>query len=757
MGPHNATVIKGAIPDEIDDSGPNSKWDAHDKLSWEYRNRKPSPDPDEEFLRKHGITIPEPESYWDFDLEGPRPRNDVVVRIGPDIINRKREKVNPASIDPTNKSQFPDLTPGAQSLQQQEWVAPHRRGIYQQEKQGLPRKQIASKVPEVKSQTKPVISEVKVIPNGLKDDAVSSSPISKPLDHTSQSASPELTAIHPPAKDQPSSPKLTGILRYFRPVGSAQTDAKEHAPAPPPLQRNPEPSPLQKASQGHLITKGADFLAYVEKCEVLNGPKKPTPGDNHKEKTVVPEPTASSPMEVSMASDSAQHKQEGNRRGTHGDASGPDEVVAGIHAMEVARPRSSRDSSNQSVRGRANSKLDAISVNLSFNDAFKGRNASANSDKSVVVFEGRRPPNPYKTDDYLGDYEPGQLWGWDGNWAPAPVEWDRRDLFDYRKPEHQNSIKNWVIDRYVNFKKGNCPSLKINEESIMMGHSLAVGLTHFGQPIDEAEHETFTAQDPFTLNKYNSTAKASIAYFVSHYERIFGPIEKAKPKKLTKAEYEANMAEAEAINAALRVNPFKPTINIYVRPARLFDLPQIQRIFNEWTEMSVVTSERGEVTEAQWRSRYEDCEEEQYPFIVAVLRHGHTAQKMEKIVGFAYAEDFGSERGMWRYTCELQFYADPHHLRKGIGKNLVNFALRALDSSFRYRQAIPYVYEPDELNRYDHGGARRVHHTVITFPYKDGEKEQSQWVWDWLARVFEFELHGDLKGIGLKGDRDTQL
>lgn len=450
-----------------------------------------------------------------------------------------------------------------------------------------------------------------------------------------------------------------------------------------------------------------------------------------------------------MTSNNAQHKQEDTRADTHARAPVLDEIVAGIDAMEVARPRSSRDSSNESVRGRRNSKLDVISVNLSFNDAFKGRNASATSSKSVVVFEGRRPANPYKTDDYLGDYEPGQLRGWDGKMAPAPVEWDRRDLFDYRKPEHLKSIKNFVIDRYLNYKNGNCPPLKVDEHHFTSGASLAVGLAHFGQPIDEAEHYHIGAQDPFTLNKLHQTAKESQKYFVRRYERFFGPVVKVKPKKLTKAEEEANMAEYNALMA--KPNPFKPIINIYVRPARVIDLTQIRRIYNEWTAKSVVTSERGEVTESEWRLRYDQCEEERYPFIVAVLRHKHTAQRTEKIVGFAYAEDFGGERGMWRLTCELQFYTDPSVLRQGIGKNLVNFALRALDPSFVYHDAIPYVYDRDEANRYDCGGARRIHYTIISFPYKDTE---SKWVWDWLARVFEFEKQGDLKNIGLKGDRD---
>ncbi|KAL9028347.1 MAG: hypothetical protein Q9196_003274 [Gyalolechia fulgens] len=734
MGSHNPIATKAMNPDE---PGPIGNWNFTD--SW---------------AKSDKIKIPVPESTYDIDFSC-RPRNDIVVRVARTYIDRNGKQVVQTAVDPGSKVEFPDLATAVKSPQQQQYVPPHRRAIAKQEQQVSTQKQSPPKGPEAKSQSTPVINEVKAESNAINNDVVSSPPATNQVDLTSQFAASNLTHIGHRAEDQSSAPKLTGILRYFRPVKPAQTEhPKEHTPAPPSPARDPAPSPPAKAAPGHLITKGSVFLAYMEKSGALTVPKKTSPGNDLGAKLASPGPSTRSYAQVIKAQNEPQQQLEDKHAGPHDSTTAVDEVVAGINAKTVARLKHSRDSSDQSVRGRENSKLDAISVNLSFDDAFKGRNASAPSETSVVLYEGRRPPNPYQTGDHLGDYEPGQLRGWDGNWAPAPVEWDMRDMFDYRKEAHQNSIKNFIVDRYMNFKKGNCPALKIDEEHFTSGASLAMGLPHFGKPIDATDHHHFRAQDPFTLNKLHQTAELSTKNYVRRHERIFGPLEKKRPKKLTEAEMQANQAAYEAMIASIPPNKFKPKLNIYVRPARAGDLPQIRRIHNEWIRRSVVTSERVELTDAQWRSRFDDCAAERFPFIVAILRHGHTAEKTERVVGFAYAEDFGGERSMWRYTCELQFYADPTSLRQGIGKNLVDFVLRGLDNFYNYHDAVPFVYNQDEMNRHDHGGARRLKNVMISFPFKDTEEGESKWIWDWLARVFEFEVQGILKGIGRKSDAD---
>ncbi|KAL8942255.1 MAG: hypothetical protein Q9216_001780 [Gyalolechia sp. 2 TL-2023] len=729
-GSKNPVIPTAMNPNE---PGPMGNWNWTD--SW---------------AKPHRIKRPAPESTYDIDFSS-RPRNDIVVRIAHTVIDRNGKEVVQTAVDPANKEEFPDLQTAVESAQQ--WMPPHKRGGAKYEQEISAQRQYPLKGHEAESQSTPMISEEKAESNAIKDDAVSSPLVTSRADLTSYVASSNIIQISPPTHDQSSAPKPTGIRRYFQPLKPAQIEhPKQHTPTPPLPPPDPVASPLQEAAPGHLITEGSLFLTYIGKSGALTAPQKTSPNNDLSAKAALPEPNTRSPVQVTMVQNEFKQQWAGKDASARDSTSTVDEIVAGIKAKTIARPRSSRDSSNQSVRGRKNSKLGAISVNLSFEETFKGRNASAISEESVVLYVGRRPPNPYQTNDHLGDYEPGQLRGWDGNWAPAPVEWDIRDMYDYRKPEHQRSIKNFVVDRYLSYNNGGCAALKIDEEQFTSGASLATGLGHFGKPIDAVYHHHLRAQDPYTLNKLHQTAEQSRKIFVRGHERIFGPTEKKRVKKLTEAEMQANQKKHEALIASIPPNKFIPISNIYIRPARAVDLPQIRRIHSEWVRLSVVTSERVELTDAQWRIRFDDCAEERFPFIVAILRNGHTAEPTERIVGFAYAEDFGGERSMWRYTCELQFYTDPSYLRKGIGKNLVDVVLRGLDNFYVYHDAVPFVYSQDELNRHDSGGSRRLKNVMVSFPFKETEQEQSKWIWDWLARVFDFEVQANLKGIGRKSD-----
>lgn len=709
------------------------------------------------WAQPHGIKIPVPDSFYDIDFST-RPPNDIVIKVAHTVTDRSGKQVVQTPVNPANKVEFPDLATAAKSPQQGDSVPPHNRTFGKKKEQHVsPQKPTPSKVPEVGSVSVPVTKKVKAGSNATIVNAKSSPLVTNKEDHTSQVTASNRTHLQPPAEGKASLAQLTGILRYFRPLKSAQTDYLEKkTPAPPSPMHEPAPAPVPSPSlkpiQGHLCTEGAAFLAQLPKSGVLNSPKKASSGNDLEVKPASSEPSKVLPAQETMAQRERQQKFEGGCAGARDSTSAVDEVVAGINAKTVAPPKSALDSSNKSVRGRADEQLSCISVNLSFEDAFKGRNASAPSQKSVVLYEGRQPNNPYQIDDQLGDYEPGQLRGWDGNWAPAPVEWDLRDMFDYRKPQHQDSIKNFIIDRYKAFKKGLCPALKIDDEHFTSGASLAIGLTHFGKPIDPNQHHHLTAQDPFTLNKLHQTAARSTEYYVRHYDRLFGSQQKKRPQKPTEAEKKAMQEAYDEMMRDIPPNKFKPVANIYIRPARVVDLPQIRNIHNHWTRVSVVTAERVELTDREWRTRYDDCAAERYPFIVAVLRRGRTAQRTEKIVGFAYAEDFGGEQSMWRHTCELQLFVDPYHLRQGIGKNLMDFILRGLNPLYVYHDVVEFIYSQDELNRYDMGGARVLSNIIISFPYVATEEEQSKWIWDWLTRVFEFQLQGILKGIGRKGN-----
>ncbi|KAL8908289.1 MAG: hypothetical protein Q9207_000911 [Kuettlingeria erythrocarpa] len=666
------------------------------------------------------IKMPAPDSNYDIDFRS-RPPSNMVIKVAHTVIDKNGKQVVQRPLNPANRQDFPDL-PG--------------RG---RKEASAPRLQIevanssrAQEYAVVKTDEQPKTVES---PNKARAPAV-------------QLTSSRTSEVQ---QSKSSTPEAKGILRYFRPVATSHSpgptgkkpDTSLGSPLPSAADKLEQPSgigpvPTSRPTEGRLVTDGSAFL-----LQALSAHKKMTSD----------KPQASSgPKKESLANTSGSPVM--------------DEVIANINAKSIASPTSAApNSSIKSVRGRADDNQSTLSASLNFDDTFKGRNPSVASQKSVVVYHGRQANNPYQTGDQTGDqtldyipkdFEPGQLRAWDGNWAPAPVEWDLRDMFDYKKAQHRQSIKNFVLDRYKAFKKGLCSALSLqDDETFTTGASLALGYSHFGKPIDDIHHHHIRATDPFTLNKLHQTAKIAIEnYCRVHKTKIQEQEEKRKAKKLTKEERDKMEADFQEQERNMPPNPFTPVANIYIRPARLKDLAQIRAIHNHYTRTSAVTQERVELNDREIRSRFDDCAGEQYPFIVAISRHGRTAEKDEIVVGFAFAEDFGGEGTMWRHTCEAQFYVHARYVRKGIGKNLLDTLFRGMTPYYHYHNGCRFIYTDEEFPRHDGGGARIVGKVLIPFPYFAEEEEQHAWVGHWLAREFNFEHQGTLKGIGHAGTDD---
>ncbi|KAL8773324.1 MAG: hypothetical protein Q9209_001718 [Squamulea sp. 1 TL-2023] len=428
--------------------------------------------------------------------------------------------------------------------------------------------------------------------------------------------------------------------------------------------------------------------------------------------------------------------------------------------------------SNESVCGQGDeNRLSSIPESIFFAHAYNGRDASVASE---IVFEGRKPKNPYKgprvapapTPGWEGaeapGYEPGQLVGWDGNWQEAPVEWDRRDLYDYTTADHQQNVKNFIDDRFEQFLKGFCPPLDVESDALFMsGRALATGLDYFGKPQDQKEHHCMPPEDPFSQGKLTKTAAMSIEnYLRVHGKRLQEREQReaaaADRKKVAKAQRAAEQQvreQAIAEAAANRPpNPYTPRVNIYIRPAKAKDLPQVCDIHNYYIRDATVTGERVELTEHEWRTRYNCCEEDKFPFLVAILvrhnkmdrRHGRN----ERVVGFTYAEDFAGEQTMWGHTCELQLFVDRHFLHQGIGKNLMDCILRGINPSYQAKHAVEFEFTTGHNDRYEGGGERIITNVVFPLPYVAEEDEHAQWVGQWLFQEFGFELQGLLVGVG---------
>ncbi|KAL8949427.1 MAG: hypothetical protein Q9222_004464 [Ikaeria aurantiellina] len=579
--------------------------------------------------------------------------------------------------------------------------------------------------------------------------------------------------VHQAPEDQSPKKKL--------PLADTSTNTPVNSPASVhrPGDKSQTSAPI--SAKATLVTNAHLFLSQLQPApsKTAKAPD-PTGNTSHTASAIMSQQNAQK-SSASMIEGGSQKEPRSDLELAKGDSTStiPDEIVAGIiaKALIVKEPMQPSDSV-LSVRGKADQRLSTIAGSLRFSDAFKGRDAS---EESEVIFKGRITKKFFPSklhgakegDGRPGwsnvkpiNYESNQLRGWDGNWQPAPIEWDRRDMYDYSRPEHQVAIKAFIIDRYLAFKKGLCPTLDILEDvSFQEGHSLAVGLSHFEPRIDPSEHHHIPPDDPFSLMKCQNNAALSVKNYCRVHKIAEKQEEEARKherrlrlKTMTKEERLAEQVAAEqAREEAIRQlppNPFKPKLNIFVRPAHIKDLAQIRDIHNHYIRTSAVTAERIELTEVEWCSRFDNCNLEKYPFLVAVSRrHG----RVEKIVGFTYAEDFAGELTMWRHTCELQVYVDPVHVNQGVGKNLMDCILRGTNPRYRCKQAVEFVFDPMRTTRFDLGGERIVRNIVFAIPFAASEERQATWIGEWIARIFGFELQGVLKEIGYKESDDNPI
>ncbi|KAL8688383.1 MAG: hypothetical protein Q9218_005690 [Villophora microphyllina] len=421
-----------------------------------------------------------------------------------------------------------------------------------------------------------------------------------------------------------------------------------------------------------------------------------------------------------------------------------------VTGLQVRMPSASEPAeqsfSNASVRGKDDENISQLAVSLTFDDAFKGSNPSDIYPK--VPDDGE---NPYRKNEYENS-----LRGWDGDWGPAPIEWDRRGMYDLNKPEHKEYVQNFVKDRIGAYEAGLCPPVVIDDEDFTLGRSLAIGGLKFDKPIHVSEHHHIRDTDPFTLHHIHGTAKMAIDNWLRVTKKQQEKEEAEEARKLSKVERKARkqVASEKAVMEVVPPNPYQPKSNIYVRPARVKDLPQIRDIFNHYiTTTTAVTGERYEVSDRGWRDRFDNAITEKYPFIVAVIRHQQSRKfGGEKVVGFTYAEDFEGEQSMWRHTCELQFYVDHDYVKMGVGKNLVDCIMRGLNSLYRPKGAVDFVLHDSETPRHEDGGERLLSHVLVPYAYLADQVEQRKWVGEWLIREFGFKLKGTLDGIGRIGN-----
>ena len=358
-----------------------------------------------------------------------------------------------------------------------------------------------------------------------------------------------------------------------------------------------------------------------------------------------------------------------------------------------------------------------------------------------------------------------ELAGWDGNWAPAPVEWDLRPAFSNNDRRHVRYMENWMNDRVTEALQR---PLKLDTTlpGYTSGESPSSGRAGFLWRAYPVDWTTIRPDDPYT-NVPERLAQTSLssskAFCKVHYA------EKKKRHEERRQTREAILKE-EAEYVPLP-NPHVPKANIYIRPVQLSDVEQVTTLYNHYVKTSPIAGEVEDTPESDWRARVRDAEDEMLPFLVAVIknaknfanaasgtrdRNGRRIVRRrtpirEVIVGFAYAEDYAGKNTAFQYTAEMQFFTHHNFLHVGIAKTLVDRMIVSMDQAYSSRNGAAFL--ADSPLYYAHGGRREIHRIMVNIGFYAKDPHAMKWVKEWLAKDWNFEHVGTLPGVGYKKNK----
>ncbi|KAL9084020.1 MAG: hypothetical protein Q9159_005442 [Coniocarpon cinnabarinum] len=235
-----------------------------------------------------------------------------------------------------------------------------------------------------------------------------------------------------------------------------------------------------------------------------------------------------------------------------------------------------------------------------------------------------------------------------------------------------------------------------------------------------------------------------------------------KANKAKRDKRNAIQRQREMDNYVPEPNEHSPKMNIYLRPAEPTDAPSIQEVYNYWVEQSVFAPEMSGLSRHVLQERISDTLEDGLPWIVAVDRtaskkgpvRGPRARQNtqpDRIVGFAFADEYMAKDSMFRYTVEVECYVRPDCVRKGIGRTLMDKLMSVLDLEYPAVGGYEFICDNEEMkNKYVNGGARVVDRVIIQLSHVSDDRSKLDWNAKWLTQRWGFQQKGYLDEIGRK-------
>ncbi|KAK0255862.1 hypothetical protein LTS09_009164 [Friedmanniomyces endolithicus] len=391
-----------------------------------------------------------------------------------------------------------------------------------------------------------------------------------------------------------------------------------------------------------------------------------------------------------------------------------------------------------------------------------------------------------------------KLADWNGDWAPAPLNWDARPPF--ADPLKAARIECWLREMKCDVRPASADTLLATDElaprywvpTYVANQSPSeyfkqLVASHEPAPVDTDDlvgvvpwWKLYQTDTSSKLQPYTPPILAGVDPEETPDERLaresdYGADKHLDNKKRTESAKKAAKREQKAkklakVDSGNTTNPtkrIKPALNLYLRSARPADMDQVRDIFNHYIAFTSCAPETQPLTTPDMQTRLDSVLASGLPFLVACERGGKVPARRsrrkyggekedlilpDRVVGFATAQEFGDDGlgGMYRFACETRVFVKQECYMKGVAKCLVDKLLALLDPG--YAEAGGFEVQGEEL---EGGSVSRVVQSIIArVPYE--KPERLEWTGRWL-RSLGFEQVADLPGIGWKDGKSVSL